>query len=77
MILKKTKVTQKEKFPKEQYMDFWILFCDNKITLISEEENQKSKYKENQCQEWLEEIAKKDAIPSSVKDMGDLLFDIE
>ena len=67
----------KEKFPKEQYMDFWILFCDNKITLISEEENQKSKYKESQCQEWLEEIAKKDAIPSSVKDIGDLLFDVD
>ena len=67
----------KEKFPKEQYMDFWILFCDNKITLISEEENQKSKYKEAQCQEWLESISQKDAIPSSVKDMGDLLLDID
>ena len=67
----------KENFPKEQYMDFWILFCDNKITLISEKENEKSKYKENQCQEWLDEISKKDAIPSSVKDMGDLLFDID
>ena len=67
----------KEKFPKEQYMDFWILFCDNKITLISEEENQKSKYKDSQCQEWLDEISKKYAIPSSVKDMGDLLFDID
>ena len=67
----------KEKFPKEQYMDFWILFCDNKITLISEEENPKSKYKDSQCQEWLEEISKKDVIPSSVKDMGDLLFDID
>ena len=67
----------KEKFPKEQYMDFWILFCDNKITLISEEENPKSKYKESQCQEWLESISKQDAIPSSVKDMGDLLLDID
>ena len=67
----------KEKFPKEQYMDFWTLFCDNKITLISEEENQKSKYKEAQCQEWLESISQKDAIPSSVKDMGDLLLDID
>ena len=67
----------KEKFPKEQYMDFWILFCDNKITLISEEENQKSKYKEAQCQEWLESISQKDAIPSSIKDMGDLLLDID
>ena len=67
----------KEIFPKEQYMDFWTLFCDNKITLISEEENQKSKYKEAQCQEWLESISQKDAIPSSVKDMGDLLLDID
>ena len=67
----------KEKFPKEQYMDFWVLFCDNKITLISEEENQKSKYKDSQCQEWLEAISKKDAIPSSLKDMGDLLLDID
>jgi ATP-dependent DNA helicase 2 subunit 2 len=67
----------KEKFPKEQYMDFWTLFCDNKITLISEKENQKSKYKEAQCQEWLESISQKDAIPSSIKDMGDLLLDID
>ena len=67
----------KEKFPKEQYMDFWILFCDNKITIISEKENERSKYTEKQCEEWLEEISKKDAIPSTVKDMGDLLLDID
>ena len=67
----------KDKFPKEQYMDFWNLFCDNKITLISEEENQKSKYKESQCQEWLEAISNKNVITSSVKDMGDLLLDID
>ena len=67
----------KEKFPKEQYMDFWILFCDNKITLISEKENERSKYSEKQCQDWLEEISKQDAIPSTVKDMGDLLLDID
>ena len=67
----------KEKFPKEQYMDFWILFCDNKITLISEKENERSKYSEKQCQDWLEEIAKQDAIPTTVKDMGDLLLDID
>ena len=67
----------KEKFQKEQYMDFWILFCDNKITLISEKENERSKYSEKQCQDWLEEISKQDAIPSTVKDMGDLLLDID
>ena len=67
----------KEKFPKEQYMDFWILFCDNKITLISEKENERSKYSEKQCDEWLEEISKQDAIPATVKDMGDLLLDID
>ena len=67
----------KDKFPKEQYMYFWNLFCDNKITLISEEENQKSKYKESQCQEWLEAISNKNVITSSVKDMGDLLLDID
>jgi len=66
-----------EKFPKEQYMEFWILFCDNKITLISEKENERSKYSEKQCQDWLEDISKKDAIPSTVKDMGDLLLDID
>ena len=67
----------REKFPKDQYMDFWILFCDNKITLISEKENERSKYSEQQCQDWLEELSKEDAIPSSVKDMGDLLLDID
>jgi len=67
----------KEKFPKEQYMEFWILFCDNKITLISEKENERSKYTEKQCDEWLEEISKQDAIPTTVKDMGDLLLDID
>ena len=67
----------KEKFPKEQYMDFWNLFCDNKITLISEEENSKSKYKDSQCQEWLESISSQNVITSNVKDMGDLLLDID
>ena len=67
----------KEKFPKEQYMDFWILFCDNKISLISDKENERSKYNEKQCQDWLEEISKQDAIPTTVKDMGDLLLDID
>ena len=67
----------KEKFPKEQYMDFWLLFCDNKITLISNEENEKSKYKDKQCQEWLDAISKQDTIPSTIKDMGDLLLDID
>ena len=67
----------REKFPKEQYMDFWILFCDNKITLISEKENERSKYTEKQCQDWLDELSKQDAIPTTVKDMGDLLLDID
>ena len=67
----------KEKFPKDQYMDFWILFCDNKITLISEKENERSKYTEKQCNDWLEEISKQDAIPTTVKDIGDLLIDVD
>jgi ATP-dependent DNA helicase 2 subunit 2 len=67
----------KEQFPKEQFLDFWLLFCDNKITLISQKENSKSKYDEKQCQEWLNSISKKDVISSTVKDMGDLLIDID
>ena len=67
----------KEKFQKEQYMDFWLLFCDNKITLISEKENERSKYTEKQCNDWLEEISKQDAIPTTVKDIGDLLIDVD
>ena len=66
-----------EKFPKEQYLDFWLLFCDNKITLISEEENAKSKFNQKQCDEWMDNINKKEVIASTVKDMGDLLLDID
>ena len=47
------------------------------LYLISEKENERSKYSEKQCQDWLEEISKQDAIPSTVKDMGDLLLDID
>ena len=47
------------------------------VKLISEKENERSKYSEKQCQDWLEDISKKDAIPSTVKDMGDLLLDID
>ena len=67
----------KEQFPKDQFLDFWLLFCDNKITLISNKENEKSKYDEKQCEEWLSSIQKKEVISSTVKDMGDLLLDIE
>jgi len=67
----------KEQFPKDQFLDFWLLFCDNKITLISTKENAKSKYDEKQCQDWLNSIQKKDVISSTVKDMGDLLLDID
>ena len=67
----------KEQFPKDQFLDFWLLFCDNKITLISQKENAKSKYDEKQCDEWLSSIQKKEVISSTIKDMGDLLLDLE
>ena len=67
----------KEQFPKDQFLDFWLLFCDNKIMLISQKENAKSKYDEKQCDEWLSSIQKKEVISSTIKDMGDLLLDIE
>ena len=67
----------KEQFPKDQFLDFWLLFCDNKITLISSRENAKSKYDEKQSEEWLSSIQKKEVISSTIKDMGDLLLDID
>ena len=67
----------KKLFPKEKFLDFWILFCDNKITLISEDENEKSKFSEKQAQNWIDEIKGKEVITSTLQEMDNLLEDID
>jgi len=67
----------KKLFPKEKFLDFWLLFVDNKITLISEDENEKSKFTETQAQSWLNEIKGKEVITSTLQEMDNLLEDID
>ena len=69
----------KIKFPKDQYIDFWILLCENKITLLSKNENVKSEVSEEQANDWLEDINKKQVIASQNEDknMEELLLDID
>lgn len=67
----------KKLFPKEKFLNFWILFADNKITLISEDENEKSKFTETQAQNWLNEIKGKEVITSTLQEMDNLLEDID
>ena len=67
----------KKLFPKEKFSDFWSLFCDNKITLISEDENEKSKFSEKQAQNWIDEIKGKEVITSTLQEMDNLLEDID
>lgn len=67
----------KTKYPKDQFLDFWLLFTDNKITLISNKENPKSSYTEDQCNEWLNSMKKKEVITSTIQDINNLLVDID
>ena len=67
----------KVKYPKEQFLDFWLLFSDNNITLISNNENPKSSFSEKEAEEWLSSIKKKEVITSTIQDMDNLLLDID
>lgn len=67
----------KKKFTKDLFLDFWLLFTDNNITLISKEENAKSTFSEKECQEWLNSMRKKEVITSTLQDIDNLLLDID
>lgn len=67
----------KDNFPKEKYMDFWLLFIDNNITLISKEENQLSAFTEKECVEWLDSMRKKEIISNTLSDLDNLLLGID
>lgn len=64
-------------FPKEKFMDWWRLIVDNRITLISDRENIKSGRTEAECNEWLSRLSKKEVITSTLKDLDDLIADID
>ena len=67
----------KVKYPKEQFLDFWLLFSDNNITLISQSENPKSNFTDKEAEEWINSIKKKEVITSTIQDMDNLLLDID
>jgi ATP-dependent DNA helicase 2 subunit 2 len=67
----------KHTFPKEKLLDFWKLIYDNRVSLISDSENKKSNVSESESKEWLETINKKDVITSTLKDLDDLIADID
>jgi len=67
----------KQVFPKEKYMEIWKLIIQNKITLISVKENIKSNMTEEECNQWLSMIDKKEIITSTLNDLDQLIDDIE
>ncbi len=67
----------KHVFPKEKYMEIWKLIIENKISLISSIENQRSKVTEQECAQWLSMIDKKEVITSTLNDLDQLIDDIE
>lgn len=67
----------KHDFPKEKFSDFWKLVSDNRITLISSEENVKSKLTTGECKAWLEHLNKKEVITSTLKDLDEMIADID
>jgi len=67
----------KKDFPKEKFMEFWKLLIDNKITLISIQENVNSKYPEEEAIAWLNSIDRKEIITSTLNDLDKLIDDIE
>jgi ATP-dependent DNA helicase 2 subunit 2 len=69
--------TLRQEFPKEKFMDFWRLLIDNRITLISSIENMKSSKSESECKEWIDSLNKKETITSTLKDLDDLIADID
>lgn len=67
----------KKDFPKEKFMEIWKLLIDNKITLISDKENQKSEISEEYSLQWLSLIDKKEIITSTLNDLDQLIDDID
>lgn len=64
-------------FPKDRYVDLWRLIINNKITLISNRENPKSKISEEEAITWLSNLDKKQIICSKVEENNDLVADID
>jgi ATP-dependent DNA helicase 2 subunit 2 len=67
----------KANFPKEKFVDLWRLVSDNKITLISNVENNKSPLTEKECKDWLDNINKREVITSTLNDIENLIADID
>jgi len=64
-------------FPKEKFMDFWKLFIDNRIMMISSKENVKSSISEEESRSWLDTINNTEVLTSTVNDMDELIADID
>ncbi len=66
-----------EVFPKERYIDFWRIIISHKITLISVHENKKSSVSTEDANGWLDRLDKKPVINSTIKDLNDLIADMD
>lgn len=67
----------KSDYPKEKFSDLWRLVIDNRIAPISKNENPKSTLDQTECNAWLDKMDKKEVITSTLKDMDDLIADID
>ncbi len=65
-------------FAVEQFMYFWNLVIDNRVSLISKRENKTSDVTEEEAKVFFEGLNKKDTIISNLGDMDDeLIADID
>jgi len=67
----------KSNFSHEKYLDFWKLVIENKVSLISKNEHLKSEVTNEMSENFLNSFNKKESMTSSIKDLDDLIADID
>lgn len=67
----------KSDFPKEKFLDFWVLIVENRISLINVKENKKSTVSEQESKDWIDDMSKKEVITSVINDMDELMADLD
>jgi ATP-dependent DNA helicase 2 subunit 2 len=67
----------KSSFPRDKFSDFWKLFYENRISLISSRENVKCPVTSSEAETWLESINKKEVVSSTLEDLNDLMEGID
>ena len=64
-------------FPKERYIDFWRMIINNRLTLIYKEENSKSNVSQEEANNWLNILDKKNVITENINEIDNLVDDLD